>query len=329
MNPELAPELPVDREQGLALQFDDPGIAELLPLMSGEEPAAPAVDAAAEPAPSLTAEVAEAVQELVFDLNAAADAAPETASAYELVSEEASADVGFEFGEVPESSVAAIDNNPALDFDLSAEMAEAEFAPDEAPLVMSQDATEMLTIEGTGIETAHNIARIQVADRMFDLIVCEKSFNDLAETLLSTLMKASAGTAGSILELDHGRNEFFFRAVFGSNDPDKVKAFRVPVGKGIVGHVAESRQPLLLNDMEGDERQLRAISMSTGLEIVTCMALPLLITNRLYGVVEVFNKAGGGRFDKADLQLMEDSTRMAAKVLEVRFLMAELLRKVR
>ena len=89
MNPELAPELPVDREQGLALQFDDPGIAELLPLMSGEEPAAPAVDAAAEPAPSLTAEVAEAVQELVFDLNAAADAAPETASAYELVSEEA------------------------------------------------------------------------------------------------------------------------------------------------------------------------------------------------------------------------------------------------
>lgn len=314
LNPELAPELPVDREQGLALQFDDPGIAELLPLMSGEEPAAAA------PAPSLTHEVAEAVQELVFDLSAPAETAdaPGAGLSTELPSFEAAPGA---------LAVPSIENNPALDFDLSADLAEAEFSPAETAFEPAEP-TELLTIEGTGIETAHNTARIEVAERMFDLLVCEKSFNDLAENILSSLIKASSGTAGSILELDQERNEFFFRAVFGSNDPEKVKAFRVPAGKGIVGHVAESRQPLLLNDVEGDERQLKAISMSAGLEIVTFMALPVLITNRLYGVVEVFNKAGGARFDKADLQLMEESTRMAAKVLEVRFLMAELVRKL-
>jgi len=290
-NPD-APELPVDREQGLALQFDDPGIAELLPLMSGEGPAT-----------SLTADVADAVQELVFD--ASAQLAPEANN---------------------DTLEAAV--NPALDFDLSSDLANAGYNPgDITSTGLINEPTELLTIEGAGLDNVHNIARIDVADRMFDLLITEKSFGDLVENLLATFMKASSGTAGSILELDHGTNEFFFRAVFGSNDPDKVKAFRVPAGKGIVGHVAESGQPLLLNDMEGDERQLRAISMSTGLEIVTCMALPLLITNRLYGVVEIFNKVGGGRFDEADLRLMEDSARMATKVLEVRFLMAELFRR--
>lgn len=297
-NAEPVSELPVDREQGLALQFDDPGIAELLPLMAGEEPAAP----------SLTAEVAEAVQELVLDLNEApAEAAPEAA-------------------------LAAVENNPALDFDLGAELADAALPEGEAPIGGDVanfglgEPTTFLAIEAS--ETAHNTARIQVAERMFELIITEKSFNDLSENLLAALVTAASGTAGSILELDQASNEFFFRAVYGSNDPEKVKAFRVPVGKGIVGHVAESRQPLLLNDVEGDARQLKAISMSAGLEIVSFMALPVLITNRLYGVVEVFNKAGDGRFDKSDLQLMEEGVRMAAKVLEVRFLMAELARKL-
>jgi hypothetical protein len=286
-----APDLPVDREQGLALQFDDPGIAELLPLMSGEEPT------------SLAADVADAVQELVFDLNAAET--PATPEAEALEASEAGAMVFDE-----PSPVTEIEGNPALDFDLSADLEAAE-------------------LEGTGIDTAHNVARILVAEKMFDLLVVEKSFNDLAENILASLIQASSATAGSILELDYDRREFFFRAVYGSNDPEKIKAFRVPTGKGIVGHVAESRQSLLLNDMDGDDRQLRAISASAGLEIVTCMAFPVLITNRLYGVVEIFNKVGGGHFDKADLQLMEEGARMAGKVLEVRFLMAELIRKVK
>lgn len=287
-----APDLPVDREQGLALQFDDPGIAELLPLMSGEEPT------------SLAADVADAVQELVFDLNAGETAS--TAEAAEMPAEEVYAEAAFE----EPSLVSEIEGNPALDFDLSADLEAAE-------------------LEGTGIDTAHNVARILVAEKMFDLLVVEKSFNDLAENILASLIHASSATAGSILELDYESREFFFRAVYGSNDPEKIKAFRVPTGKGIVGHVAESRQSLLLNDMDGDERQLRAISASAGLEIATCMAFPVLITNRLYGVVEIFNKVGGGHFDKADLQLMEEGARMAGKVLEVRFLMAELIRKVK
>ena len=292
--PEAAADLSTDREQGLSLQFDDPGLEELLPSLGAEAaPATPADAASSAENPQLMQEVAEAVHDLVLDLgaaDAAADSAPSVAD--------------------------ILPNVDTLSFDVGAELAAAEGA-------------EPLLIEGTGIETATNVARLQVADRMFELLVCEKSFNDLSEQILTTFVKAASATAGSILELDHESAEFFFRASVGGGDPEKLKTFRVPLNKGIVGHVAESRQSLLLNDMERDERQLRAISMSTGFEIVSCMAFPILITNRLYGVVEIFNKAGGARFEKADLQLMEDGARMAAKVLEVRFLMAELLRRSR
>lgn len=292
-----AADLATDREQGLSLQFDDLGLEELMPSLAAESSEAAPAPAEAAPAaenPALLQEVAEAVHDLVLDLGSGESAADSVATA----------------------GLDVLPGVNTLSFDVGAELAAA-------------DGVEPLLIEGTGIETASNVARLEVADRMFELLVCEKSFNDLCEHILGAFVKAASATAGSILELDYEKNEFFFRASFGGGDPEKLKSFRVPMNKGIVGHVAESKQSLLLNDMERDERQLRAISMSTGFEIVSCMAFPILITNRLYGVVEIFNKAGGARFEKADLQLMEDGARMAAKVLEVRFLMAELLRRSR
>jgi hypothetical protein len=286
----------VDREQGLALQFADPGLDEIFSLPAED---APLVDSAALEAapPTLAAEVADAVQELVLDLNSSENT--------ELLNPAA------------EMVANAAISNPALDLDLTAE---EQVLP---------DAHETLLIEGAGLETTMHVARSQFSDKMFSLMVEEKSFNDLTETILASLMQAASASAGSILEFDHEKGEFFFRASIGGGDPEKVKAFRVPGKQGIVGHVAESRQSLLLNEMQNESRQLKAISLSTGFEITSCMAFPVLVANRLYGVVELFNKLGGAQFEQADLKLMEDGARMAAKVLEVRFLMAELARRMR
>lgn len=167
----------------------------------------------------------------------------------------------------------------------------------------------------------------EMAEKLFQLVVCERSFDDLVEAALTAIMGALEAQAGSVLEQDHEQQNYFFRCSIGGGDPEKVKAFRVPFLKGIVGHVGESKQSVLLADLEEDQKQMRAISMSVGFEAKTCMAAPIIVGGQLYGVIELFNRRQGGFFTEHDLQVFEEGTRMFAKVLEVRFLMAELVRR--
>ena len=165
-----------------------------------------------------------------------------------------------------------------------------------------------------------------MSERLFQLVASEQSFDELVLAGLQAILHAVNGFSGSILELDHEKEDFFFRASFGTKNAETLKAFRVPITKGIVGHVAETERPLLIRDLAEDKMQMRAISLSVGFEAVTCMAAPILVGDQPYGVIEVFNKRDGSLFEERDLRLLEESVNMLAKVLEVRFLVAELAR---
>jgi hypothetical protein len=54
-----------------------------------------------------------------------------------------------------------------------------------------------------------------------------------------------------------------------------------------------------------------------------------VVGGRIYGVVELFNKQSGGTFTQREVDQLEELVRMAVKILEVRFLMAELARRAR
>lgn len=197
--------------------------------------------------------------------------------------------------------------------------------PEANPLVAEQDTpAPFIAADENAFEVN---ARWEMAERLFELVICELPFPALVENALNAVVNGLGAEAGSVLELDYQKNEFFFRASVGGGDAEQLKAFRVPANKGIVGHVAESRQTMLLRDLASDELQLRAISAGTGFETHTCLAAPLVIAGQLYGVVELFNKRSGGSFTEADVRVLEDTLRMVVKILEVRFVMAELAKR--
>lgn len=169
--------------------------------------------------------------------------------------------------------------------------------------------------------------KAEMAEQLFNLVLSEYKFEVLVEKILQIFVKAVDCEAGSILEVDHKSKEFFFRASMGGGDKNAVKAFRVPCNKGIVGHVAESRASILINDLEDNAMQLKSISMATGFETKSCIAVPIFIANQLYGVIEVFNRKGIMYFDANDVKLLEEGVQMAGKVLEVRFFLATLWRE--
>lgn len=221
---------------------------------------------------------------------------------------------------------------PAMDLsqnfgDLNLQPTEA-FDPDPTPQApLAGEPAAMFVMDGNLSEEGAAAAKWEMAEKLFQLVACERKFEDLVEISLSALIQALGAQAGAVLELDHANQSYFFRASIGGGDPEKVKAFRVPFHKGIVGHVGESKQAILVRDMSQDEMQMRAISMSVGFEAKTCMAAPILIGGRIYGVIEIFNRKDGALFEQRDLETLEAGARLTAKVLEVRFLMAELLKR--
>ncbi len=62
----------------------------------------------------------------------------------------------------------------------------------------------------------------------------------------------------------------------------EVERARLPVGKGVVGQVALTRQPILLNDVSSDEHYI-----SANPEVRSELAVPLIAKNRLIGVMDL------------------------------------------
>jgi sigma-B regulation protein RsbU (phosphoserine phosphatase) len=68
----------------------------------------------------------------------------------------------------------------------------------------------------------------------------------------------------------------------------KVERTRVPVGKGVVGQVALTRQPILLNDVSTADYYINANP-----DVRSELAVPLIAKNRLIGVVDIESEQQG------------------------------------
>src|SRR5436305_220901 len=90
--------------------------------------------------------------------------------------------------------------------------------------------------------------KLTVSETLLRLVTRDMRFNDFVREILITIVKVVKCEAGSILELDHRKNQFFFRAAIGSS-ADRIRDVMIPWGQGIVGHVAESKLPFVVNDV--------------------------------------------------------------------------------
>lgn len=84
----------------------------------------------------------------------------------------------------------------------------------------------------------------------------------------------------------------------------------VPLGKGISGHVAQTGEPLLINDISKDER-FKPSRFRDQYSTQSALCVPLMRGNRVLGVLNANNKINGESFSESDLDLLHT---MAAQV---------------
>jgi signal transduction protein with GAF and PtsI domain len=169
-------------------------------------------------------------------------------------------------------------------------------------------------------------AKLKIAETFFALATRNCKFSDFCHEILSTINGTIPSEAGSLLELDQKNNSLFFRASFGQSSED-VSKFVIPVGTGIVGHVAESLQPYVEANPEGNEIHLKSISDAVGFRTRNLAAVPVLIRGKLFGVLELLNHVGEEGFSKEDVEILTYAAAQAAKCIEIRLMLSWAVQK--
>ncbi len=124
--------------------------------------------------------------------------------------------------------------------------------------------------------------------------------------------------AGSLLLTDEAADELEFKTTLHGRT-EKLTPFRIRLGQGIAGWVAEKGEPLLVDDVSGDPRHNSKIGETIGLEAHSILCVPLKLKDRVVGVIELINKLGKGgdtRFSQDDLELLSALAASVAVALE-------------
>jgi sigma-B regulation protein RsbU (phosphoserine phosphatase) len=112
----------------------------------------------------------------------------------------------------------------------------------------------------------------------------------------------------SILLLNDRTHELRMRFQIGHTP--EIERMRVPVGKGVVGQVALTRQPVLLNDVSSAEFYINANP-----EVRSELAVPLIAKNRLIGVIDL-ESTDAGYFRPEHLRVLTVTASRIAQAIE-------------
>ncbi len=125
----------------------------------------------------------------------------------------------------------------------------------------------------------------------------------LLEESLSLTLELFGARRGSLFIMDEHKKCLVLKAAQGL-DQAEVNQMMKRIGEGVVGRVAELKTPIVVENIEADER-FANYRARTSYETPSFICAPLLLKDYLVGVINITDKASGARFGRADLQLLD------------------------
>jgi signal transduction histidine kinase len=154
------------------------------------------------------------------------------------------------------------------------------------------------------------------------------SIQDLDE-LLNGIVQLAANVlqakTGSLMLLNEETNELRIAAAKGL-DEKTVRRSRMRVGESIAGYVVEYGKPLLVKNVEQDQR-FRRVNRER-YETKSLISVPLITSGKILGVLNLNNKRSGKPFVAADLKLLTSFAAQAAVAVDNVRLLEQNRRKI-
>jgi GAF domain-containing protein len=144
----------------------------------------------------------------------------------------------------------------------------------------------------------------------------EDAYRSLLRATVEVARAIFRAKASSVFLLDEEADELVFEAVAGEGSQELVGR-RFPSSTGVAGWVLVTRQPLVIDDVGADTRFSREAAESTGYVPRGLMAVPLLVDERILGVLEVLDRPEDSRFTLKEMDLLGLFANQAAVALDL------------
>ena len=175
--------------------------------------------------------------------------------------------------------------------------------------------------EAPGSATGSVGARLRkTSERLAILTDIVKTANSIleprkvTELIMAKIQHLIPSEAWSMLMVDEEKQELTFELALGAKGKD-VSSFRVKMGEGVAGWVAQTGQPTIVNDTSRDPRFTGKFDNQTQFRTRSILCAPLISRGRTIGVVEIINRIGG-RFTRSDMDVLLTLVEPCAIALE-------------
>ncbi len=152
------------------------------------------------------------------------------------------------------------------------------------------------------------------------LITATNDINALANFLLDHAIEYTNAEKGSLMLLNE-RDELYILASRGF-DTQFIETYRIKLGEGIAGIVAQDRIPVLVEDIDADERFNR--KKRDRYKTKSFISCPLISRDKMLGVININDKKDGSPFREDEFNLLKVIAYQAAIALENAFLVNQL-----
>jgi len=148
---------------------------------------------------------------------------------------------------------------------------------------------------------------------LFDSIGPHEEIQEMFQLIVTVIAEMLSAKIVSLMLLDQKKKELFIKVAYGL-DENIVAHARVRLGTGIAGKVAETAEPLLIENVETSG--LKGAPNNPQYETKSLVSVPLKIGSTVIGVVNANNKTSGKPFNQDDLALIMSLAMRFSKVIE-------------
>jgi GAF domain-containing protein len=132
-------------------------------------------------------------------------------------------------------------------------------------------------------------------------IVAPAAYTDLLDEIVATAAHVLRANAASLYLIDETTEELVFEVSLGEKAAE-VRKFRLPLGRGFAGFTAATGQAIAVADVQRDPRWAQEIGRAVQYTPQTILCVPLIVGDRVIGVLQLLDKLGGMPFDQADIE---------------------------
>jgi PAS domain S-box-containing protein len=175
----------------------------------------------------------------------------------------------------------------------------------------ARDITERKRVEETLRQRNRELALLNRAGQAF---ISTLNLDEVLGTILEEVRHLMKVVACSIWLIDFEKNELVCQA---ATDPrsDIMLGWRLEMGEGLAGWVAQTGESLNVPNAKVDERHFADVDRQTGLSSRSILSVALWTRERVIGVLQVIDEAID-RFTPAEITLVESLASEAAIAIE-------------